>query len=405
MSGRVAVEAHPLLGNRNFAFFWFSQAISGFGDQLTIIALAAMVWQLTRSGLYTALVVIVGTIPHAVFGFFAGPITDTVGRKRTLIACDLVRAVAVGAIPIAIALDLPLASIFLLVLIATLASALFMPTRLAVLPDLVPDGAIARGNSFVQLSDRTVEIAGKVVAGVLYVLLGPIVFLVDALSFLLSAALLSRIELAEPRPGAISVHRVLADAGTGLRVIGESGTLSANLFFSLLAQMSLAVANTLTPVYLFREFQANADAFGIAEAALAAGVVVCGGVVPLLMQRVRKGRLVVAGFALYGAMLVALAVAPKLEFAFAVFFLMGVANAIFLIPNITIYQEHTPAEFRGRVFSSRYALLNLVWLPVMVVSGALVERTSAATLIGIAGAFTLVVALAGSFVRDVRDVR
>jgi len=405
VSGTVAVRGRMLLEQRNFAVFWLSQAISGFGDQLTVIALAALVWQLTASSLFTGLVVIVSTIPHALFGFFAGPIADALGRKRSLVLCDLARAFAVGAIPLALALNLPLATIFFLVLIATLGAALFTPTKLALLPDLVPDQALARGNSFIQASDRTIEIAGKAVAGLLFIALGPLVFALDALSFLISALLLSRIVLDERPTGISSYGRILADAATGLRVIADIPILSTNLVFSLLAQVSVAVANTLTPVYLFRELRSGADAFGAAEAMLAAGIVVFAMVVPSLISRVFKGRLVVSGFALYGLALVGLGLASNLETAFALFFLMGVANALFLIPNITINQEHTPPDVRGRVFSTRYALLNLVWLPVMIVSGALAEHMSAAELIGIAGAFTLVVAITGSFIRSIRDVR
>lgn len=403
----AGADARPwsLLSGRNFTLFWLSQAISSFGDQLTVIALAALVWQLTHSSLFTALGVIVMTIPHAVFGFFAGPIADGVGRKRTLVACDVIRAIAVGAIPVVIWLQLPLAIVFLLVLIATFCAALFMPTKLALLPDLVPDGSLAAGNSFVQVSDRTIEIAGKALAGVLFLALGANIFFIDALTFVISALLLMRIALDDRPSGLVSFRSVLADAGTGLRVIGENAVLSANLFFSLLAQMSLAVVNTLTPVFLFREFAAGADAFGLAEAALAAGFVLFSLVMPGLIGRGRKGLLVIGGFALYGAVLIGLSLAPRLEIAFVLFFLAGVANTIFLIPNITIYQEHTPHDVRGRVFSTRYALLNLVWLPVMVVSGALAETISTGVLIGVAGAFTLLVALGGYFVRSVRDVR
>ncbi len=400
-----AVRPRTLFSERNFGVFWLSQAVSVFGDQLTIIALAALIWQLTHSSLFTALGVIVTTIPHAVFGFFAGPIADGLGRKRTLVLCDFVRALAVGAIPVVLALGMPLGAVFLLVLVATFCASLFTPTKLALLPDLVPSGSMASGTSFVQLSDRTIEIAGKAVAGVLFLALGTGVFYIDAASFLVSGLLLSRIALREVPSGLVSFRSVLADAGTGLRVIGENEVLAANLWFSLLAQVSLAVVNTLTPVYLFREFAAGADAFGIAEAALAAGFVLFSAVVPSLIARRGKGRLVVVGFAMYGLVLIGLSVVPRLDGAFALFFLAGVANTIFLIPNITIYQEHTPPEVRGRVFSTRYALLNLVWLPVMIVSGALAESMSTALLIGIAGAFTLLIAIAGWSIRAVRDVR
>ena len=99
-----SVRPWAFFGGRNFVFFWLSQSISGLGDQLTVIALAAVVWQLTHSSLFTALGVVVTTIPHALLGFFAGPIADSYGRKRVLVMCDLIRAATMALIPLAFAL-------------------------------------------------------------------------------------------------------------------------------------------------------------------------------------------------------------------------------------------------------------------------------------------------------------
>ena len=74
------------------------------------------------------------------------------------------------------------------------------------------------------------------------------------------------------------------------------------------------------------------------------------------------------------------------------------------IPNVTIAQEITPPTYRARVFGARIALLNLTWLPVIFVSGALGDVIGVTPLIAIAGAVTLVTAIAGAFIPAVRDV-
>lgn len=82
----------------------------------------------------------------------------------------------------------------------------------------------------------------------------------------------------------------------------------------------------------------------------------------------------------------------------------GMANMLFLVPNVTIFQERTNPGVRARVFGTRFALLNLTWLPVMVVSGALGDVVGESTLIGLPGLLTLVTAVAGWFLPAVRDV-
>ena len=123
------------------------------------------------------------------------------------------------------------------------------------------------------------------------------------------------------------------------------------------------------------------------------------------MTQFRKGQLLLAGFGMYGVLLILLGLAPSLLPAMVIFFLMGVANVIFVVPNITLSQEVTPPELRARVFGARIALLNLSWLPIIVISGALADRVDAGVLIGAAGAVTLATALfAARFVPAVSEV-
>ena len=104
-------------------------------------------------------------------------------------------------------------------------------------------------------------------------------------------------------------------------------------------------------------------------------------------------------------LLVLLGLAPSLLPAVVIFFLMGVANVVFVVPNITLSQEVTPPEIRARVVGARIALLNLTWLPIILISGALADVVDAGALITLAGVFTLAtVAFAARFVPSVSEV-
>jgi hypothetical protein len=113
---------------------------------------------------------------------------------------------------------------------------------------------------------------------------------------------------------------------------------------------------------------------------------------------------ILAGFAAYGLILIALSATPTFEVAAILFGLGGVANVVFYVPNVTISQELTPPELRARVFGARIALLNLSWLPVIVLSGALADIVTVPVLLAVAGTVTLAGALVGAFIPVVRDV-
>ena len=394
----------------DFALFWLAQAASRFGDPITLIALATVTYKRTNSALYTALAVVIATVPAAVFGVFAGAVADSLGPRRAMFVSDAARAVLIASIPSVLGNDLPLIWAYVLVFAAGLFGAIFNPARAAIIPQLVDPAGLASANSTVASTDRTVEILGAVAAGFLVQHLDQDAFYVDAATFAISGLLLSTISVRAHGRTGLSVGGVIADAAEGVRFLFGSAVLRSNTLFSLVAQLSLPVINGLTPVYLVRRF-AHGDAdfgaalFGVSEAALAAGAVAAGFTLPEYFGRLRKGQMLVAGFMAYGFSLVLLSLAPSVLPAMVVFFLIGSANVVCVVPNITISQEVTPPELRARVFGARIALLNLSWLPIIVVSGALADRVDAGLLIGIAGAVTLATALfAARFVPAVSEV-
>lgn len=394
----------------DFGVFWLAQAVSRFGDPITLIALAIVTYERTRSALFTLLAVVIATVPTAIFGFFAGAIGDALGHRRAMFVSDLARVVLIGAVPMFLDAGAPLIVAYVCVFFASIFGAVFNPARIAIIPQLVASDRLAAANATVAATDRTVEILGALAAGFLVATIGAAAFYFDAATFAVSAVLLAALRVRPGETKPFKLSHLFADTAEGMRFLLRQPILRVNTYFSLAAQLALPVVNGLTPVYLVRRF-ANGDAefgaalFGVAEAALAAGAVGAGLTLPEYMKQFRKGQLLVVGFASYGGLLVLLGLAPSLLPAMVIFFLMGVANVIFVVPNITISQEVTPPELRARVFGARIALLNLTWLPIILISGALADRFDAGLLIGIAGGVTLATALfAARFVPAVSAV-
>ena len=397
------------LRNPNFALFWVAQAISKFGDPITVIALAAITYQMTGSALYTSIAVLVATLPQATFGFVAGAFADALGFRRAMIAADIARALLIGAIPLVLQLGAPLGVAYALVLVAALCGSVFSPARVSLIPALLAPEELVSGNAAVYATDRTVEILGAVAGGLLVASIGVYVFYVDALTFALSALLMLEVTVTEAPPRRITWRSAMREARGGLRVIRESSMLLANTVFSLLAQLCIPVLNGLLPVLVFRRFGTSqpdlgASLFGFAEAGIAAGAVVGAVVLARLTRSVAKGKLVVWGFAACGASLIAVAIAPTFELLLFALVVTGITNVLFYVPNIAILQQYAPANARGAVIGARISLLSLSWLPIVVLVGALADVVQVSLLIGLAGAFTVLVALAGTQISAVTDV-
>jgi MFS family permease len=408
MTSRPEAVTFGALRSPSFTALWLAQVASRFGDPITLIALAYVSYVQTRSALITALAVVIATVPNAVFGVFGGAIADAVGHRRAMIACDFGRVLLVGAVPVVLALALPLAVPYVLVFAAAVCGAIFNPARLALVPRLVSPRALPAANSLIYSTDRTVEVLGAVAAGLLVATIGDRAFYVDALSFLASGLVLWRIRLDEDaRP--LALRSLGRETLEGIRFLWRHAVLRANTLLSLACQLSIPVVSGLAPSLIFRRFaggnpELGASLFGVAEGAIAVGAVLGGVYLAPRLSRLPKGRLILGGFAVYGLVLIGLAIAPTFELAVVLFVLGGVANVIFYVPNITLSQELAPPELRARVFGTRIALLNLSWLPVIVLSGALADAVGVSLLIAVAGAVTVVAAVLGAFVPIVRDV-
>ena len=402
------VAARHELRSTNFALFWLAQVISRFGDPITLIALTFVTYRATGSALWTALAVVITTIPNALFSLFGGAIADAIGARRAMLWCDVLRVLLIGAVPLLLGAGAPLAVVFLLVFLAGICGAIFNPARVAIVPALLTPERLAAGNSLVYASDRAVEIGGALAAGVLVATFGEGAFYADALTFALAALLLSRVVITEAsRP--VTLRQVWHDGIEGLVFIRHTAVVWANTVFSLAAQMALPVVNGLTPVLIVRRFAggdvtAGAVLFGGAEAAIAFGAVLASVFFPRYVGRYRKGQLLTAGFAIWGTVAGLIAVAPSFTVALGLFGLLGAANVLFFIPTVTILQEATPPEIRARVFGARIALTNLSWLPLVFISGALGDAIGVNVLIAVAGLVTVATAVIASYIPAIRDV-
>jgi MFS family permease len=383
----------------NFAFFWAAQVISRFGDPITLVALVYLTYRETNSALWTAIAVLIATIPNAVFGFFGGAVADAVGHRRVMLGADIIRALAIGVVPFLVAIDGPLVAVFGLVFLAATCSAIFNPARGALVPSLLDEAHLSRGNALVYGTDRAVEVVGGLAAGLLVAALGTNAFLIDAATFVLSAMLLSRVVVRETR-NRIGLGSLFAQAEEGFLILRRSSVLWSNTVFSLVAQLSIPVVNGLMPTFLIQRFAGNdtgvgAALFGIAEAAIAIGAVLGSFLLPRYAAGIRKGRLLVIGFAATGIVVIAIAFAPSFPILVALFVVLGIANVAFYVPNVTLLQERTEAKARARVIGARIALVNLSWLPLIFVTGSLADVAGPSTLIAIAGTVTVATALIG----------
>jgi predicted MFS family arabinose efflux permease len=179
----------PLRRNREFLLLWSGEALSGLGSQVSLVAYPLLVLATTGSPAKAGVVGFARTLPIAALALPAGVLADRVDRKRLMVACDAVRALALAVLAAAVlAGSVPYG---LIVLVASVDGTGFVVTyvsergalRRLVAPEQLGE-AVARNES------RTFAamLAGPPLGGVLFGLGRAVPFLVDAVSYAAAAA-------------------------------------------------------------------------------------------------------------------------------------------------------------------------------------------------------------------------
>jgi MFS family permease len=205
------------------------------------------------------------TVPFLLVGLPAGAWVDRLRRRPLMIVCDVGRAVVLGALPLAAALDaLSLPLLYVVAFVAGVFTVFFDVSYQSYLPALVGREHLVEGNAKLQMSQSVSQIAGPTVGGFLVqALTAPYAVLADAVSFLVSGSALAGIRTVEPPVARAPDRHLRREIAEGLRfVLGHpilrmiSGCTGTYNFFT-------SALGAVMVVFLVRDLGTSAGAVGL----------------------------------------------------------------------------------------------------------------------------------------------
>jgi MFS family permease len=392
----------PLGRNRNYLLLWTGQFVSQMGDRLAMVAFPWLIYSRTGSEVGTGAIFALYTLPYVLFGVFAGVVIDRVNKRRLMVSTDVLRAGLIALVPVAAAWSLP--AVYVLSFLTASASVFFEPTKLAILPEIVPRDKLLRANSLLATGDNLTEVLGYGLAGVIVAVFGTRAFHIDAATFLISAFALLLMRYHAPSRAMRRVARSLdRDIREGMSYLRRHRGLRANTLMVLAAAVGLGAAWSLTFFLAFQVFDGGPEVFGIFEATIGAGYLAGSIGVAMAATRLPKGVAMSVGLAIMGAAMVTVAVAPTVWLATMPFLIVGVANAVVLIAIDTYVQEVVPQDVLGRVLGARFALTQGTFAVSVLVGGALAGVFEVRALFIVAGVLVAVPGIIALFVHEIRD--
>ncbi len=269
-----------------------------------------------------------------------------------------------------------------------------MSARRSMLPELARSGgaSLERVNGAYEAAQQVALLTGAPIGGGLVASIGAQhVFWVDALSFVLCALSVACLRISVlPRPGRPTPQReYLQELVAGWRFLRADSTLLAlALSVALVNVLGGGSAMVLWPLYARTTF-GSALGFGVMVGAIGAGSLLGAVLFALVGRRLPRRWVLVGAMALLPAQYWMIWAGVSLLVFTMILLVVGIVVGALNPLGVTIRQERTPFQLRGRVFSSFSAITGSTPAIGSLLAGATVTRlglASAAAAFGLAGA-------------------
>ncbi|HTZ97818.1 MAG TPA: MFS transporter [Terriglobales bacterium] len=407
--GTISLGAYLRLvrENRNFRRLWAAQIVSEIGDWFYSLAIYSLLLQMTGHARSVALALVLQVIPQTLFGPLSGVVNDRVSRKRVMIISDLVRVLIVLCMLLVRSQSM-IWLVYPLLFLESVMWAFFEPARTAVIPNITTSEDLILANTLSSTTWSLNLVAGAALGGLALALLGyNASFVLNALSFLVSAYLISGMHFEEPHTAAFPKWRLhdLLDYFQlieGLRYVRNDGRLLATVLVKT-GLIQMGVSWVLFTVMGQRVFALHwngleAQSGAVLGMSLLMGARGLGALFgPLGAARWaghRESRLrlgILFGFLAVGLGYGMLGVAGSLWMACFWVVLGHCGGSTVWVFSTTLLQLNTEDKFRGRVFSAELGLSMLTLAVTAYLTGILVDGGINPRTVAIATGFIMLV--------------
>ena len=350
--------AASLWRHHDFRQLWAAETVSQVGTQVTMVAMPLLaVTLLAATPLQMGVLTSLETLAFLLVGLPAGAWVDRWRRKRVLVTADLVRAAAIGSLPVAYAWGvLTLGQLYVVALVAGTATVFFDVGYQSYLPALVDRAQIVDGNAKLEASRAVAQVAGPGLTGALVRVLGaPALIAADAVSFLVSALFISRIRTPDTVPDPTARRPLRTEIAEGLSFVVRHPLLRRMVACTGLANLGGSITAALLVLYAIRELGLSESVVGLVFSAGAVGGIV-GAVSAAWIARVlgagRTIPLAALTFAVAAAAVPLASLGAPVPVLLGGWFLESFAVIVYNVTQVSFRQRLCPPGLLGRMNAS-----------------------------------------------------
>jgi DHA3 family macrolide efflux protein-like MFS transporter len=256
-------------------------------------------------------------------------------------------------------------------------SSAFTPAQSISIRTLIPRERLLQANAMLSQAFYLIRIASPVIAGAIVAWLSErACFYIDAVSFLFSALMISRLTIHRPpREDADKTLKGLSsDFVEGNRFIFTHPGLSFVFLAMAVAMFVLSSFSPLISIFVRDQLHAGSFLFGFVSAMVGVGLIVGTALITRISRGKAKSGIVLIGLLSLAVGTAVLAGSRIPAFAAVSTFLMGFSIALVLIPAQTMSQQETPPHMVGRVSSTFMSMISIAQVLGLLLSGSLAQR-------------------------------
>lgn len=331
----------------------------------------------TNSAMVLSIATLMGFLPQAVIGPFAGTFVDRHSRKGVMIGADLMIAATGGFLAVvSVFMELPIWLIMLVLFVRSIGNAFHSPASSAVTPLMVPQDQLTKCAGYNQTMQAAVSMISPAAAAFLYSVWSlSTIILLDIIGAVLACSVVAVLSI--PNPPICtgeSQNSFFRDMKEGYFELKKNKGLFALLWIGTAYMFFFMPISALYPLMSMGYFRGTPTHASIAEIAFAGGML-AGGIL-LSVWGGFKNRIFSIGLSVL-VMGVSIAISGLLPTnAFFIFVIcctvMGLTSPFYGVQN-ALFQEQLPPEYLGRVFSLLGSVMSFAMPLGLLCSGIFAE--------------------------------
>jgi predicted MFS family arabinose efflux permease len=347
---------HRLRAQPGYLPFVSAATLARVSDEMFSVGVVLLVLDRTGSAELAGFAVAAITLPSLISGPLLGAWLDLTGRRRKLMVLDQLLIASMLVVLVLLVGNAPDWTVPLVVLVAGLTYPLSFGGFTSLIPAIVPEDLLAPANALETTSFNSALVIGPALAGTIAAVVDPAAsLLVEAGLALLALVLILRIPHLDSG-GSRSGGTLIGVALQGLRQIFVVPELRGITAAGAIGMAGLGLLTVTFPLFAVEHLGGERSYAGYMWAAFAAGSTLGALTLVRLQRRVPPERIVVVGYAAFGAVMLTWPLAGSLPALLVLIAVAALADGPALAAQFAVRQQVVPPSLYGQVFTTAAGL-------------------------------------------------